>query len=152
MYARTNLLLLEPIDANKIIDIKKKLFYKIGETKRVATSVQFLLKCAKQPIGGLREAAMNVLRSIVAQQPTWGFDLLFGAGNYHMNEFWLYVKDRTTEFHDKRGKEFKFAIIEAIACSPHRQLLSEEVNKTIDNMIAQGPFYMPPRVAEMETI
>jgi len=139
------------MNAQTIIDMKKKLFYKIGEVKRNTTSVQYLVKLAKQPIPLGREAAMNVLRAIAAQQPTWGMEALFGAGNYQMNEFWVYVKDRTTEY-EKRGKEFKFALIEAIAQSPHRHHLSQDVNQTIDKMIQQGPFFMPPRVAEMETL
>lgn len=135
-----------------VTDFKKSLFTMVGRIKGVET-VHYLVKAAKQPVSSIRNAAMDFIRSVVGQLPGgWGIRLLFNNGfNPSQSEFWTYLKDRTTEF-SKEGKDFKFAIILALSESPYLQLLGEEVVNHLKLMASQGPYYMPPRLEEMETI
>ena len=71
--------------------------------------------------------------------------------------FFQYLRNRTTEF-DKAGKEWKFALIGALWESLRQAGLQintadeQEIRATLQSMVQQGPFYMPPRVEEPQTL
>jgi hypothetical protein len=146
-------------EIEKVVSIKKMMFQKIGEMKLVSATVSYLMKISRQPIPILKNAAMDLMRSIASQgQGTqgnrcWGIPALFGniTTVNNNNDFWNFLKDRTTEF-SKEGKDFKFALLQIIYRSPAMSLLGEDIQKHLKVMIDQGPYYMPPRMEEMETI
>mmetsp|Transcript_25391 Transcript_25391/g.27758 ORF Transcript_25391/g.27758 Transcript_25391/m.27758 type:complete len:560 (+) Transcript_25391:204-1883(+) len=140
------------VEVEKITSFKRLLFQRIGEVKRV-TSLHYLVKAARQPVASLRHAALDLLRAIAQQSAKgWGIRALFNNGyDVAQCEFWLYLKDRTSE-HSKEGKDFKFALIEAVTHSPFRDLLGEDVASHLQVMVQQGAYYMPPRLEELETL
>ncbi len=146
----------EGLTIDRIIELKKSLLRAFGEAKRVSPS-HLLLKLAKQPVSSLRNASMHLMRAIASQPTGWGLHVLFNyTGNLNNplllnREYWIYLKDRTTEY-EKEGKLYKYAIIECIGKSLGRELLHEDMIKLLDVMIKEGPYYMPPKLAEMETM
>lgn len=46
-------------------------------------------------------------------------------------------QDRATE-HEKLGKDWKFALILALHCSPHLQLLVEAIPERVEALVQQG--------------
>lgn len=139
----------------KVILLKKRIFMAIGQAKRTPT-MSFLLKAATQPIESLRYAAVDVLRALAAQQSVWGLQQLFptnsigsssigstGAGDGGIrSDFLSYLTERSTEY-TKQGKDWKFSLITAVANSPARGLLSEDIMERIDAMVKQGAYYKP---------
>lgn len=139
-------------EIGRVAEFKKTVFKMIGEEKRVST-VHYLVKAARQPVGSIRNAAMDLMRSI-ASQPAggWGLRSLFNNGYDPVHcEFWEYLKDRTTEF-SKEGKDFKFALIQVVQKSPFHDHLGEDIVNHLNIMVSQGAYYMPPRLEEMETL
>lgn len=134
----------------QIITWKQLLYQKIGDTKRTLTS-HFLVKSMKQPFDSLRHASMDLLRALIAQDSPWALPKLFSFDPTGESELWFYLKERLTE-HDKIGKEFKFSILQALHRSAGKSLLPEHIKSTLDIMVAQGPFYMPPKLADPEVI
>lgn len=139
-------------------ELKKRLINTIG-IARNNTTIKFLIQTARQPVSPLRIAAMDVLHAIVMQ--SWGLTLLIpetamgastsSSSTILLSEFLQYLVDRTTEM-DKEGKDAKFEIIKAVKHSPRFQLLSMDTQGVIDRMIAQGAYYMPAMLGEMQTI
>lgn len=146
----------DAITIDRIIELKQNLLRSLGQVKNVSPS-HLLLRLAKQPIPSLRHAAKHLMRAVATQATGWGLQAMFNTtGHLHdahviQSEFWQYLKDRFTES-SREGKEYKFAIIEAIARCPARALLHEDIGRELDVMVGQGPFYMPPRVKDMETL
>lgn len=140
-----------------VLNSKKAIFGLIGEARRVRAS-HYLITAAKQPIASLRNAAMNLMRAIAAQRSGWGLLALFDATSVSTSSsstlmqspFWKYLTERTTES-SKEGKDYKFALISAVAHHPANDLLSEEITTILHQMLKQGPYYMPAKV-EVETI
>lgn len=137
-----------------MIRLKKQLLLLIDEVKGVHYAV-YLLKMATSPITAVRYAALDVMAAMASQSSGWGLLILSqaqlpdnGGGSVG---FVSYLTNRETEY-CKDGKEWKFSLIKAIHLNPARHMLSESFNKSVDLMVAQGPFYMPPRMAEMLTV
>ena len=104
-----------------------------------------LLKLATQPVEGPRFAAVNLMRAMAEQPTGWGLQQLF---QYTVSpslegNFPLYLQERLTEY-SKEGKDWKFALILAVAHNPNRGHLPAEVNEKIELMVQQGAYYLPP--------
>ena len=138
-----------------MIKLKKQLLLMIDEVKGVHYPV-YLLKTATSPITQVRYAAVDVMTAMAAQSSGWGLLVLSqiqspaldtGSGGSLLG----YLTNRETEF-CKEGKDWKFSLIQAIHQNPARQMLNESFNKSVDLLVTQGAYYMPPRMAEMLTI
>ena len=101
---------------------------------------------------------MDIMHAMIKQ--AWGLTMLTGissesagssTSSITQSEFLQYLVDRTTEM-DKEGKDAKFEIILAVKGSPHFGTLSADAQVAIDRMIAQGAYYMPSLLSEMQTI
>lgn len=134
--------------------IKKKLFTSLGAPRRLP-SLLYLMKLALQPVDETRFAAVDLLRALAAQPSGWGLQMLFQHGSATSanleDNFYLYLKERMTEY-CKEGKDWKFALILAVAHNPARTHLPEDVNAHIDVMVRQGAYFLPKMmdVATME--
>lgn len=144
-------------NAEEVAGLKRRLVNAVG-IARNTQSIKFLLKTARQPVSPLRVAAMDVMHAMIKQ--VWGLTMLTGIGaestasstsSITQSEFLQYLVDRTTEM-DKEGKDAKFEIILAVKDSPHFGTLSADAQVAIDRMIAQGAYYMPALLGEMQTI
>ena len=139
-----------------MVQLKKQLVAAIGAVKNTRT-MTYLLKLALQPIESTRHAALNVLRALAAQPTGWGLQMLFQhssagttGGPLHDN-FFSYLQERLTEY-SKEGKDWKFALILAVAQNPTRAHLATEANDKIDLLVRQGAYFLLPRMAEMQTM
>lgn len=74
--------------------------------------------------------------------------------------FFHYLRNRCSEF-DKAGKDWKFSLIAAVhstlQCAGLQQLLlntadEQQVRAIVLQMVLQGPYYMPPRVEDPQTM
>lgn len=112
----------------------------------------YLLKMATSPITPVRYAALDVMAAMASQPSGWGLLILSQTQSpSHEGGFVGYLANRETEF-CKEGKEWKYSLIKAIHLNPARQMLNETFNKSVDLLVSQGPFYMPPRMAELMTV
>ena len=90
----------------------------------------------------MRNACFAVLRSVAVQGP-WGMGVLFGYSG-----FMQFLADRTTEQNSERqSKEWKFALVEAVAHSPSLKSTPEANEEAVKAVLHQGPWFMPPGVA-----
>jgi hypothetical protein len=142
-------------EGEEVVQLKKQLFSAIGPAKR-ADVVVYLLRLALQPVESTRHAAVNLLRALAsAECGGWGLQLLFthasAADNSLHANFHLYLQERLTEY-SKEGKDWKFSLILAVANNPARSHLPAEVNQKIDQLVSQGAYFLPPRVADMQTL
>lgn len=135
-----------------MIRLKKQLLLMIDEMKNVHYPV-YLLKMATSPITPVRYAAVDLMAAMASQSSGWGLLILSQtqSPSGDAGGFVSYLTNRETEY-CKEGKEWKFSLIQSIHRNPARQMLSESFNKSVDLLVAQGAFYMPPRMAEMLTI
>lgn len=146
----------DALTVDSVIAWKQQLLRNVGHVKRVSPS-HLLMKLAKHPIPTVHHAALHFMRAIALQPTGWGLQALFNTTgllhDVHLLhcEFWQYLKDRFTES-SREGKQYKFAVIEAIARCPARPMLHEDIARGLDIMVSQGPFYMPPKLEEMETM
>ena len=76
--------------------------------------------------------------------------------------FFHYLRNRGSEF-DKAGKDWKFSLITAVhstlQCAGQQQQLlllntadEQQVRAIVWQMVQQGPYYMPPRVEDPQTM
>ena len=148
----------------EVIKLKKFILDVISDIKNVNIT-DYLLKLATMPISSTRHAAVNLMRSIALQPTGWGLQLLFqtttssssssasSSSSYNNNnnksgtKFYDYLFNRHTEY-AKDGKDFKFALIQAIYHNPSKIHLSQEINDKIQSMIQQGAYYLTPRTAD----
>ena len=143
----------------EVIKLKKFILDVISDIKNVNIT-NYLLKLATMPISSTRHAAVNLMRSIALQPTGWGLQLLFqtttttsSSSSYNTNnnksgtKFYDYLFNRHTEY-AKDGKDFKFALIQAIYHNPSKIHLSQEINDKIQSMIQQGAYYLTPRTAD----
>ena len=147
----------------EVIKLKKFILDVISDIKNVNIT-NYLLKLATMPISSTRHAAVNLMRSIALQPTGWGLQLLFqtttssslsasSSSSYNNNnnksgtKFYDYLFNRHTEY-AKDGKDFKFALIQAIYHNPSKIHLSQEINDKIQSMIQQGAYYLTPRTAD----
>jgi hypothetical protein len=144
------------LSLERIAELKQLLLRAFGQTKAVSPS-HLLLRWAKQPIDSLRNAAMHLMRAVAQQPSNWGLNALFNTTgsltdpSLSHSEFWLYIKDRCTEF-SKEGKQYKFGLIEALHRHAAVAGMTEEIQQGLHAMVREGPFYMPPMVKDLETV
>eukprot|EP00607_Mallomonas_marina_P010846 CAMPEP_0182422648 /NCGR_PEP_ID=MMETSP1167-20130531/8385_1 /TAXON_ID=2988 /ORGANISM="Mallomonas Sp, Strain CCMP3275" /LENGTH=469 /DNA_ID=CAMNT_0024600869 /DNA_START=237 /DNA_END=1646 /DNA_ORIENTATION=+ len=129
--------------------LKKELFVAAGKVRHQDT-LSYLLKLAKEPVLPLKHAAYDVLRAVARQPSGWGLRLLFQP---HTDEDtpWSFLRDVGAEY-DKKAKEWKFSVIEAIGKCPQLELLGDEVKKDVQKRLKDGPFFAHARLAEMQTM
>lgn len=145
-------------NAMQMAELKRRLVSTIG-IARNSTTLKFLINTARQPVSPLRIAAIDVMHALVAQP--WGLALLvpeialggqgLSTSSISLSEFLQYLIDRSTEI-DKEGKDAKFELVMSVKQCPSFSLLSTDTQGIIDRMIAQGPYYMPAMLAEMQTL
>lgn len=147
--------------------LKMRLWQSIGETKRAPSTLSYLLRLAHQPVSNLRHAGLDVLQSILKYDLTsslpnnsQGLQLLC------MNaEFRTYLTDQETEG-TKEGREWKFALIQAVVRHPMLETLSGLATLSsaatgsdagdwvseLRRVESRGPFYKPSQMSEMATM
>ena len=80
-------------------------------------------------------------------QGAWGMGVLFGYSS-----FMSFLENRSTEQNgDKASKEWKFALVEAVAHSPSLNDTPNANEASLKAILQQGPFYMPPQVEGPQT-
>lgn len=131
--------------------LKRQLLAKVGSAKRV-DSIAYLMKLATQPVEGPRHAAVDLMRALAEQPTGWGLQRLFqyAVSPSLGDNFYAYLQERLTEY-SKEGKDWKFALILAIANNPSRSHLPAEVNEKINLMVTQGAYFLPP-VMDVKTM
>ncbi len=134
-----------------MVAVKKNLLQEIASAKRMHVAT-YLLKVARLPVPSVRCAGMALLAAIASQSNGWGLLLLTGPHeHYSEGDFQAWLVSRESEY-SREGKEWKFAVISAVANNPNRQLLGEAFNTAVDKLVKQGPYFMPAKVADMLTI
>lgn len=63
--------------------LKKALFDQIGTTVGKSTTMEFLVKLAKQPIDETKIGAIDILRSLAYQDNIWGLQTLMGNAGFY---------------------------------------------------------------------
>ena len=165
-----------PSEVSSVDSLKMRLWQSIGETRRAPSTLSYLLRLAHQPVSNLRHAGLDVLQSILkfdltSSQPNncQGLQLLC------MNaEFRAYLIDQETES-TKEGREWKFALIQAVVRHPMLDTLAGLVTLTsatgsaaaaagsggsgtgdwvseLRRVESRGPFYKPSQMSEMATM
>ena len=95
---------------------------------------------ARLPIEEVRIGAFDLLRAL-ATSP-WGLAAFNGyAGIY------AFLLNRNRDVTSKAEKEWNFHVVETLYKNP---LLPSSRVSTLHAFLTQGPFYVPPRQAEME--
>lgn len=122
--------------------LKVRLLEALGRIKNQPV-VTFLVQLSKQPMHELRNAAMDVMRSI-ARTGGWGIELLYTSLSSQTSGFRAFIENRFTE-HSTDGRDLKFSIIRAIHSNASFPLLPEDVRISIEAMVSQGPYFMPPQ-------
>jgi hypothetical protein len=134
--------------------LKKQLYSQLNNTRR-GNGLQYLLQTAKQPISSLHLAAVQVLAGLASQRSGWGLTVLFqGAVSETavlQSDFFVYLENRLTES-NKEGKDMKFMLIQSVVNNPSSAMLPGEVTRRLQHMVAQGPYYIPPAMEELQTL
>lgn len=131
-------------------DLKRDLFLNIGIVRNQATMV-YLLKLAREPVPLLKYAAYDVLRSLAMQSSGWGVELLMSPSGGPDSPWGCSLCDVSTEC-DKKGKEWKFSVIEAIAQCPKTEFLVDDLKMDIRERLRRGPFFAHAKLAELQTM
>jgi hypothetical protein len=129
--------------------MKMHILESIGEVKNMPC-VAFLVQIAKQPMNELRNASMDVMRSI-ARGNGWGLQLLYLTPSSALSGFRAFLENRATE-HSREGRLVKYTVIEAVSGNPSFALLPEDVQQAVRLLMQQGPEYVPsvPQVGILE--
>lgn len=134
--------------------LKQDLVQQIQASKRNA-AVTYLVYSAKQPVHMIKYPAMQVLAALAAQPAGWGLQLLFQSASTESAmlecDFFVFLTNRLTES-TKEGKDLKFSLIQAVARHPMANNFPPEVKRQLHVMIAQGAYYMPPAMEELQTL
>ena len=100
----------------------------------------------QRPIDGIRNGAYHLLIATVKALPHFAAMALFQ--NDTLRKYWF---DRNTEF-TKEGREWKFALISALAEGPAAEAVSAADKRNIDRYLKHGPHYVEPQFAEPATL
>ena len=127
-----------------MVALKRQLVSRIGQARRT-TTVAYLVKLATQPVEATRYAAINLMRALADQQSGWGLQLVFSHAQAATPDgnFYMYLQERLTEY-CKEGKDWKFSLITSVWQCPAKSHLPADVNKRLDELVAQGAYYLPP--------
>jgi hypothetical protein len=128
--------------SNQVVTIdqlKQSIFEALGQVKRMS-SMSYLMRLVRQPIGPTKHASLDILRSVARQSHAWGIRTLFEC-----KEFKDYVTDVESET-TKESREWKYGLIEAIAYSDNINLIDANVAMKIKAIAEKGPHYAPPSV------
>jgi 26S proteasome non-ATPase regulatory subunit 5 len=120
-----------------------KLFRQLG-SKNSKDSTELLVDMAKAPIPETRLAAYNLMRA-VAKRVSTGSQVLLSHPEFY--KFLISREGETT----KEGKEAKFAIVKAVYESPAKGLLADDIIKTLERILQQGPYHVEPIKPELMT-
>lgn len=118
-------------------DLRLNLFKAIGIVNDVGggrDSVEMIMKYVKSQIVELRFGAYELLTAVAGVET--GANLLMRYGG-----FFEFCCNRNLEV-VKEGKELKFGLVEAVHGSDIKGLLSDEVVKVLEQVIADGPYYV----------
>lgn len=142
------------VTVETVSNLKKHLFAAMNAFKR-NTAVEYLIYSAKQPISATRHAAVEIMTALAMQAGGWGLQLLFGRASSEtallQSAFWQYLTNRLSES-NKEGKDFKFALIQAVSHNPLAEHFPAEIKRRLHQMINQGAYYMPPAMEDMQTL
>ncbi|KAG0164162.1 26S proteasome non-ATPase regulatory subunit 5 [Apophysomyces sp. BC1015] len=103
------------------------------------TTLQSLIRVAKEPYEEIRVAAFAVMQAIATH--AWGHQDMAQC-----NDFMDYILDRTTE-HTSQGQKWKYAIVETMATAPSAPNILGNYHHRCLQYVRQGPFYRPTEVA-----
>eukprot|EP01041_Mallomonas_annulata_P000209 gene209-378_t len=131
-------------------ELKRSLFDAVGKVRNQST-VTYLLKLAKEPIPALKHAAFDIFRAIALQPSGWGLEVIFMRTYNSSDSPWQFLSDLSVEY-EKKSKEWKFSVIEAIAKCPKKDFLNEEIQQEVQKRLSQGPFFAHARLAEPQTM
>lgn len=95
----------------------ERLFNSLGVECAQQSTMTLLMNTLKQPFEELRTSVFHVLRSVAAQNSSWGMRALLSYGG-----FFEFLMDRTTE-PTKETREWKFAVLDAVLASPFQSQL-----------------------------
>ena len=127
--------------ASAVQQMKISLLESMGRIKNQPV-VAYLVQISKQPMNELRHASMDVMRSIARGGGGWGLKLLYLSPTASVTGFRAFLENRATE-HCREGRMIKFRVIEAVHSNPSFGLLPEDVQRSIQQLVSQGPDYMP---------
>jgi len=119
-----------------------RLFSMVGEINS-KHAADIVLSVAKSPIPETRLAAYNLMRAVA--KTSTGAQVLMSNP-----EFNRLVIDREGE-NTKDGREAKYEIVRAIMASPVKSLLAEDIVKSLERILAQGPHHVEPIRPELAT-
>ena len=120
-----------------------RLYSTLGLVNNGRDATGIVLSLAKSPLVEERLGAYALLEA-VSKQATGAQVLLTHDGFFDF----LVNRERETT---KEGKEAKFAIVQAIMNSSARGLLAEDIVKTLDKILKQGPYYVKTETWEVAT-
>ena len=127
--------------ASAVQQMKINLLESVGRIKNQPV-VAYLVQISKQPMNELRHASMDVMRSIARGGGGWGLKLLYLSPTASVTGFRAFLENRATE-HCREGRMIKFRVIEAVRSNSSFGLLPDDIQRSIQQLVSQGPNYMP---------
>jgi hypothetical protein len=115
-----------------IAQYRSRIWMAIGESRNMST-IDFLLRLTRQPVSNLRNAALDIVRSIIESDyniaSSSSTPSVLNSSNYEANtwgiqlfcsnaDFRAYILDQDAEG-TKEGREWKFSVVQAIVKHPH---------------------------------
>uniref|UniRef100_A0AAV1UJ52 26S proteasome non-ATPase regulatory subunit 5 n=1 Tax=Peronospora matthiolae TaxID=2874970 RepID=A0AAV1UJ52_9STRA len=132
-----------PKEDEEVWNMCERLFNGLVTECAQQSTMVLLMNTLKQPFEELRTSVFHVLRSVAAQNNSWGMRVLLSYGG-----FFEFLLDRTTEA-TKDTREWKFAVLDAVLASPFQSQLDESLQEKLKASLRQGPYAKAAALAEM---
>lgn len=98
------------------------------------TTIDLIMYTLRQPFEEMRLSCFALLQSVAAQGSPWGIDCLFNFAG-----FLEFLLNRTTEG-NKKMREWKFAVVDALMNSPYLNRIDELRRSQLTEHFNDGPY------------